>query len=261
MIRGQGMIAGIALLGALALAPTVGAQAPYISVHVDEIEPANSSAYEANSREWVAAFTAAGLGADQGWRGYTSGFTYAWVADMPNFAYMDSIEERFAAAGAAVGKEKMAELMEGGSPRSHYTEIWKSEPEMSYLPNGEPPSDMAYINVGTHHVKPGMDDEYKAVVKDVVAALTKIKADAAFVGYNIALGRGSYAYVSWGADRGALHSRLPMAAMLAEALGPEGAQELWDRWTRCINGTEERDWAIRPELSFTGVVGDDAAGQ
>jgi hypothetical protein len=255
------MIAGIAMLGALALAPAVAAQAPYISVHIDEIEPANSTAYEANGREWVAAFTEAGLGADQGWRGYTSDFTYAWVADMPNYAYMDGERERFAAAAAAVGEEKMAALEAGGSSRSHYTEVWKFEPEMSYLPEGPPTSGMTYINVGTHHVKPGMDDEYKAVVKDVVAALTKIKADAAFAGYSIALGRGSYAYVSWGADRGALHSGPEMGAMLVEALGPEGSREIWDRWTRCINGTEERDWAIRPELSFAGVAGGAGAGQ
>lgn len=254
MLRSKWMVVSLAALGVVALALPAAAQTPYISVHYDEIEPASANDYEANGRDWVAAFSEAGLGAEHGWRGYTSDFTYAWVADMPDFAFMDGEAERFAAAGAAVGEEKMKGLLAGGSSRSHYTEVWKYEPELSYAPNGVPTSGMTYINVGVHHVKPGMNDEYKAVVKDVIAALAKIKAEATFVGYSIALGQGSYAYVSWGADRAALHARAPMGALLAEAVGPEAAQALFDRWMSSINGVEERDWAMRPELSFTGTA-------
>jgi len=253
----------IALAGVLALASTsLIAQAPYLLVHFDQISPEGSHAFEANAKDWGKAFSEAGLGSEHSWDAYSSDFTYAWVLEMPDWAYMNGNAARQAAIAEAVGKETMAALIAGGSAAvSHYNEIWKFEPSLSYFADDFSPDGMTAINVGIHYVKPTMEEDYKSVVKDVVAALAKIGAPMHFFGHSIAAGQGSYAYVSYGENRAALHSGPEIGALLAQAEGPEGAQTLFERWTACITNVEERDWQVRPDLSYSPSAEPEAADE
>jgi len=253
------LILGVALT---LLAPlTAQAQSPaYIMVHYDEVMPAGSEAFEANSAMWVEAFTAAGLGAEHGWDAYSSDFTYAWVSPMPNWAFLDSAEARFAEVGEAVGEEKMAELLSGGAhTTTHYSEVWKSEPELSYMQEGFDPSGMKAANVGVHWVKPSANDEYRAMVKDLVAAVGKVETDINFMAFSVAMGDGSFAFVSWGEDRAALHAGRGMGPVLTEALGPEGAQDIFQRWVDSVVKVDDRDWGVRADLSYAPGAGGEMA--
>lgn len=248
------LVATLAL--ALLLAPSAAlAQvepAPFILVHYDRIDPAMTAAYEANSKEWVEAFTAAGIAEEYNWRGYQNSFTYAWVSDMPEYAWLDGTEERWAKAGEMLGEGKL-EALEAGASKAileHYTEIWKYESELSYQPPGFDPSGMNAVNVSIDYVKPGQGEAFRAVVKDAITAMKKIEAPINFFAYSIPFGQGSYAFVSWAKDRGALHSGPDIGELLAESIGSEESQKLYQRYLTSAHGTEDHDWRARHDLSY-----------
>ena len=245
------MMVGLALLSASIL-PAQMEISPYLTVHYDEIRPEQSNAYEANGKAWVDAFEAAGIGPEYGWDGYNADFTYAWVSDMPNWAYLDTAEARQKSVVDTLGEEKFAALMEGANSAvaRHHTEVLKFEPEMSYMPEGFNPMGMGAINVGTQYVKPARSAAFQAMVKEVVAAMKKVEAPIHFLTYSVAFGEGSYAFVSWGEDRAALHAGPQMGALLAQALGPEEAQAMFQNWTETIDKVVDKDWRVRPDLTY-----------
>lgn len=248
------------ILAALVLA-AVGASAqvepaPYLTIHYDRIDPAHMQAWEQNGKDWVEAFAAAGVDAEMGWRAYTSNFGYAWVSDMPNYAFLDGQQARNEKLEKMLGEGKLDELSEGGSPAivEHYNEIWKYQPEMSYIPAGFDPAGMGAITVATVSVKPGMGEEYRELVKQVVAAFQKSEAPANWFAYSTPFGAGSYAYVIWGKDRADLHSGPDMGDMLTEAMGAEKSAEMFSNYVKHIDGEETRDWMVRPDLSYMGAA-------
>jgi hypothetical protein len=232
--------------------------APYILVHQDTIDPAQLQAFEENNKEWVEAFKAAGADAEYSWRAYQDGFTYAWVSDMPNFAYLDDGEAREKAIDEMLGEGTMEKLMAGNTPPiiEHYTEIWKFEPDLSYWPEGFDVSKMNAINVSTDSIKPGTGADFREMVKEVIAAMKKLEADVNWFAYSVPFGKGSYAFVSWAEDRAALHGGPDMGDLLTEALGSEGAQGMYARWLDAMSATENKDWRARRDLSY--VAGDAA---
>jgi hypothetical protein len=245
------MILAALVLVSAALAAQVE-PAPYITIHYDRIDPAHMSAWEENNKQWVEAFSAAGIGAEMSWRGYQSGFTYAWVSDMPDYAFLDGQEARQKMLQEKLGEGKLAELEAGaaGAIVEHSNEIWKYQSEMSYMPEGFSLAEMAAINVGVVDVKPGMGEKYRALVKEAIEALAKVEAPINFFGYSTPYGEGSYAFVSWAKDRAALHSGPDMGELLTEAVGAEKTQEMYGRYMECVAGEEERDWRVRPDISY-----------
>ena len=82
--------------------------------------------------------------------------------------------------------------------------------------------------------------------------MKKIDAPVNFFSYTIPFGRGGYGWVSFGEDRAALHSGPQFSELLAEAVGPERAQEMFTEFMDCIATTEDRDWRIRTDLAYIG---------
>lgn len=244
----------------LAAAGAWAQPASYVTIHYDRIDPVHLEAWEANAKDWVAAFTGAGIGPEMGWWGYQSGFSYAWVSGMPNYAWLDGQKERVAELAEMLGEGKLEELEAAGAPAvvEHYNEIWKYEPELSYQPDGFNPAGMGAINVATVSVKAGMGEDYRELVKEAIAALDKINAPVNWFAYSIAFGEGSYGYVGWAKDRAALHSLPDMGELLTEAVGAEKTQEMFSRYVNCVAGEADRDWLVRPELSFMGAAAEEA---
>lgn len=240
----------------VAVATVLPAQepAPYITVHYDTIDPSGTQAFEQNSKDWVEAFAAAGAGEEYFWRAYQSGFTYAWVSDLPNYAYIDDAEARDKAATEMIGEDKMNELVAGaqGSITSHYSEIWKYQADMSYAPEGFDPSGMKAISVSFDTVKSDKGKEYQALVKEAIEAMKKVEAPVNFFSYSIPFGRGGYAWVTFGENRADLHSGPQMGELLTKAVGEERAQAMFSEFLDCIATTEDRDWRIRQDLAYVG---------
>jgi hypothetical protein len=229
------------------------AEAPaYLVVHYDQVEPSMSDEYEANGKAWVEAFTEKEMGEEWKWWAYSRpGFTYAYVFTMPNYAYMDAQPEREKMMVEALGEEKMKELMGGmGAIRSHYNEILKASPELSYEPQESIAKDPSFVQVGVHHVKPAMNEQFKGLVKQVVAAFEKAGAKLGFDAYEVAFGQGSYAFVTFADSAAQLYSQPDTRAILAEAEGPEFSKKIFDEWRDCIDDYGNVDWHYRPEMSY-----------
>ncbi|MDH3743781.1 MAG: hypothetical protein OES47_01620 [Acidobacteriota bacterium] len=245
------MTLGAAFLMA-AFLPAQMEPAPYITIHYDRIDPAQSAAFEQNNKDWVEAFSAAKAGADFHWRGYQSGFTYAWVSDLPSYAFLDGNDAREKMLNEKMGEGKL-EALEGGARGAiieHHNEIWKHEPDLTYQPEGFSPEGMGAVEVTTVDIKPSMNKEYRELVKEAIAALKKIEAPINFLGNSTPYGEGSYTYVSWGKDRASLHSAPGMGKLLAEAVGEEKAQEMFAHYMNCVSNVAERDWRVRDDISY-----------
>jgi hypothetical protein len=235
-----------------AVLPAQVEPAPYITVHYDRIDPAMAAEFEANNKDWVDAFKGAKAGQDYYWRGYQSGFTYAWVSDMPNYGWIDDSDSRDKMLNEKLGEERMNELSAGASDAivEHHTEIWKYQADMSYIPEGLNLQDMGAINVGIDYIKPGKGEEFRELVKEAVAAMKKIDAPVNFFAYSIPFGKGSYAFVSWAEDRAGLHGGPEFGKLLTEAIGEEKAKEIFKRYHECVADFEERDWRARRDISY-----------
>ncbi len=225
----------------------------YLLVHYDTVEPSKAMEFEANGKQWVEAFTSAEMGEEWTWDAYSKpDFTYAWVSVMPDYAYLDGQPEREKMMAEALGEEKVGELMAGaGAVRSHYSDILKAAPEMSYHPKEPLSSDPRFVRVGVHHVKPAMTRQFKDLVKRVVAAYQKAEAPLGFDAYEVEFGQGSFAFVSEADNAAQFYSQPQTGEILAQAEGAEVSQQLFQEWRDCISAYEISDWAYRPDLSYT----------
>ena len=244
----------LAIALALAALPALAEirPAPYIVVHYDTIDPAQTQEWNAVQKEWAEAFRKAKAGKDHYWPAYQSNLTYTWVSDMPSFGYLDGGEARDKAASELVGEGVMERLQAGTAPAilEHYTEIWKFEPELSYWPEGLDPSKMNAIRVRVDTIRPGKGETFEKLVKDVVAAMKKINAEVNFFAYSIPFGKGSYAFVNWGTNEAALHSGPSTRELLSKALGEEKSQAMYSNWLKHVTSTESSDWLIRKDLAY-----------
>ena len=221
-------------------------------VQFDQVDPSHAADLEANARDWVAAFTEHEMGPEWTWLAFSNqNFTYAWVMPMPDFAYLDGMEARQQAVFEKMGQEKLGGLLEGIKYiRSHRSEILKVEPELSYVPKDPAAKDPTFSRVGSHHVRPAIDEKFRALVKKVVAAFEKVEAPLGFDAYKVAFGEGSYIFVSSADSAGQLYSDPGTGAYLAEAYGPETALAMRGEWADCITGYETMNWNSRKELSY-----------
>ncbi len=165
----------------------------YTMIHYEEVGPANAPAYEENSKAWVTAFEEAEMGAEWAWRTYSGpNFNYAFLTDVPNYAYLDGADAREAAMVEALGKEKMdALLADGGGTTGHRHELTKDLPEYDYTPEGGM-GEVGFVHLATHSVKPGMGEQYRALVAKVIEARKQVGGGMAIRVSQVQFGHGSY---------------------------------------------------------------------
>lgn len=242
---------------ALTLIPAVAfadqheeAPTAYSMIHYDDVGPANSPAYEENAKDWVESFTEAGMGAEWEWRTYSGpNFNYVFITDVPNYAYLDGDDERWEAVVEVIGAEKIAELEAPGVSDAHRHELVKRMPELTYMPEGGM-GEVGFVHLSRHSVKPGMGDQFKELVAEVVAARKQVGSSMAVLGSSVEFGQGSYQFVTIAKDAAAFYSAASTREVLTEAYGAEKAQALFDGWRSCITDYETSDWQFRPDLSY-----------
>lgn len=231
----------------------------YSVIHFDNVDPANAPAHEENAKAWVAAFKESGLGAEYSWRMYSnSSFEYVYISDMPNFAFLDMQAAQETEVADAIGADKLGQLMASGVVSSHYSQIVKQAPELSYMPEGGL-GEIGFVHVGVHHVKPSMNEQFKAVAKKAIAARKKTGSTMAVFGSEIQFGQGSYQVVTVAKDAASYYSAPSIGAVLTEAYGAEEAMAMFNDWRNCITDYEISDWQFRPDLSF--MPGMESEGQ
>lgn len=225
--------------------------AKYLMVHVDVVEPSMQAEFEKINKKWVEAFTAAEMGPEWTWYGSNSDFTYVWVSPLEDYAFLDGQDDRNTAMAAALGEEKMAELMKGAKAiKSHHNEIAKFMPELTYEPAAPASETPGIYRLTSHMVKPAMTEQFETLVKEVVAAFKKVDSPVGFTGYQTQFGTGSYVFTTMADDAQQLSGFPGTGEVLAKALGEERAGEMYQEWRNCITDVETEEFEIRRELSF-----------
>lgn len=230
---------------------------PYSIIHFDDVGPGNATEYEQNAKEWVAAFAEAKAGVEWAWRTYSGpNFQYAFVTDVPNYAYLDGDEARWAKLSEVIGAEKIERLSAGGGSNGHSHEMVKRLPELSYMPK-DGMGDYGFVRLSRHTVKSGMGEQFKAAVGKAMEATRKAGGPMAVLVSEVRFGTGNYQFVTVAKDAASFYAAPGMGQVLAQAYGPEKAQELFDEWRGCISNYETSDWQFRPDLSYMpGMAGD-----
>ncbi len=230
----------------------------YTMIHYDDVGPANAPAYEENAKDWVAAFKEAGMGEEWGWQTYSGpNFSYAFLTDVPNYAYMDMQAEREKVMVEAIGAEKIAELSAGGGGSSrHRHELTKDMPEFNYTPEGGI-GESGLVHLSTHYVKPGMAEQFKALMAKVTEARKKVGGGLAVRVFEVQFGNGSYQVATLAKDAATFYSATSVGKVLGEVYGPEEAKAMFDQWRECITDYKTADWRFEPELSYMPGMDDD----
>lgn len=240
------------LLLAAPVAAAEGSDHPkYLIIHVDEIEPSMQAEFEKGNMKWVKAFEEAGMGPEWNWRASNSLFTYVWASPMDEYSFLDGQEARNEKMEKALGEAKMKELEEPAKAiKSHYTEILKYMPELSYEPAEPAAKSPAVYRVISHSVKPAMSEQFESLVKEVVAAFEKAGVQAGFTGYQTQIGGGSYYFTTMADSQEQLEGYPTTTEVLTKALGEERTAEMLEEWRSCIDDYDTEDYQIRPDLTF-----------
>ncbi len=246
----------------------------YRIIHFDQVHPSKMMEHEENSRQWVKAFRDAGMGEDWTWWASAGPqFTYVYVFPFRSYADLDLQDARNKEMAEALGEEKMNELVAGASTvRSHYSEIVKFEPELSY--HAPPMGPPGFLRVGVHWVEPSQDEPYRALMKKAAEAYAKTEQTGSFEVHKVAYGQGSYAIVTTAANAAAFYERPQIVEILTEAYGQEEAGKMLEEWLSYVNNYDTENYTIRADMSFipamyeaeaangeAGMIKDDAEGE
>ena len=223
------------------------------------VDPAEMDEFEAWFKDWVSAFQGSGLGAEYNW--FTSsgpGFNYIWVSPIGGYSVLEAREARQKQMGEAIGAEKMGQLLSKMHlMKSHHRELLRMRPELSYSGPADADPAPGFLRINTHHVRPGMEERYEAVIKQVAEAFAKAKHPHGWDAYSVEFGEGSYVFTSIAPSAADFHERPTAPQVLAKALGAEGAGKLMAEWRQCVSQTDTRDSRPRGDLSFVaGAAGE-----
>ena len=176
------------------------------------------------------------------WSWYTStgpGFTYTVAFPFHSFSYLDKEEERGKMMAEAIGEEKVADLLQRTSPtiRTHYSEIVKHDPELSYRPKAPSEAPPAFMHLSMHWVKPSKTEAYKAMVVKVRDAFAKADEPMGWEAYQMLFGEGTYAYVSQAESAAHFYQAPNAEKVLVKTLGEEAAGKIFKNGARASRTT------------------------
>jgi len=216
------------------------------------IEPADVEEFEAWFKDWVTAFQGSGLGADYNW--FTSsgpGFRYVWVTPVADYATLDAREAREKTMSEALGEETLGGLFSKMHLMKTYSrELLRMRPDLSYSGESDAMTTPGFINISVHHVRPGMEERYEALLKKVVEAFAGAEQPHGWDAYGVEFGEGSYLYTSIAASAAEYYGRPTTPQVLAKILGEEAAGKMVSEWRECISQYDTSDARPRAELSF-----------
>ncbi len=240
--------------GAAVMAGEEGAPQLMVVEHAT-IDPADMNEFEGWFEDWVEAFRGSGLAPDYNW--YTSsgpGFLYTWVSPISSYDVLAAREARQKQMSEALGEEKLGELFSKMHlMKTHSRELLRMRPELSYAGNADADPAPGFLRIDVHHVRPGMEERYEALIKRVVEAFAAVEHAHGWDAYGVEFGVGSYVYVSIAKNAAEYHQRPPAPQVLAKALGDEPAGKMLAEWRECISQVDRRDARMRPELSFAAA--------
>jgi hypothetical protein len=219
------------------------------------VDPAEVDEFESWFKDWVTAFQGSGLGADYNWHTSSGpGFNYLWVSPISDYSVLGAREERQKQMSEAIGEETLGQLLSKMHlMKGHFRELLRMRPELSYAGREDAVTAPEFLRIEVHHVRPGMEERYEGVVKQVKEAFAKADQPHGWDGYSVEFGEGSYVFTSIASSAADYHTRPTVPQVLAKELGEEGASKIMAEWRECISQFSRRDAQGRPELSFVAA--------
>ena len=221
-------------------------------VHYDRVEPSRTAEYEVAIRAWAAAFREGALGQKWAWRAYCGpDSTYAYRSSLPDFAFLDSENDRRQEMISVLGEERSERLRARTvAIRSHHSELLRKRPELGYRPARPQGADPAFLRVGAHRVRPAMTERFEAVLRRMTAALSRSRVALPLEVEEVRFGPGLYRLVVAAASAEELAAQPRLDELLRRSLGEEAARELLAEWRQCVSEYTTANWVFRPDLSY-----------
>jgi hypothetical protein len=144
-------------------------------IHEEVVKPSAVMAYEAVSKDFVAALTEKKVSSPAlNWFALmTTDFHYVYVARLDSFAALDSSQAEWNKAKDAVGPERWSALERRGNDAiSSYSEVvTMRRPDLSYVPANPrlKPEEHRYFRLFFYYLIPGKEKDAEALAKDYVA--------------------------------------------------------------------------------------------
>ncbi len=233
-------------------------------VEEEVVEPALAQRYETGVRILVAGMRRSKLGPELGWTTAQRGQSYFYVFTVRSLDELDPrspvTERRFQEILQGVGDEtakKFGSMTVPSPVRSVRMFVLEPVEEFSYRPARPVVEEPKLVFQEFHRVRHDMVEPYKAVIRRMLKALHKASYPIAWTAYRSVLGEGRgffgegryYYYVAPFDRPSQIYQEHAFGAALEKALGKEGAQELLAEEMKCLEGFEQTELKLRPDMS------------
>jgi hypothetical protein len=251
----------LSLLLSLGLALPAAAQAPdrgqLFEIATMSVSPADMGTFMEVVGMIKGAAEAADLPAEHGWQIWTSDFDVGIVSTVDNMAAFDDPEAFMRAISGTPGEEMMQDAMEKFQAevwaRSVSREVWELEADWSYAPAEPQIESTGYAEMLEFWLKPGMEEEFEAVVKDVMGFFAGMPGRYPINGFRPHFGdTGRAVFVVFHDGWGDYYGDHSLEQGL-EATGTGGEwQALMERLSDCTIDMDTTLWTHVGDLSYGG---------
>ncbi|HEY1584396.1 MAG TPA: hypothetical protein VGH63_01840, partial [Polyangia bacterium] len=173
--------------------------------------------------------------------------TYYSVGSFARWRDLETIGDERAKTSASLPSEarQYDRLCDETLAFPHTSEIWREEPELSYLPTGRRLTEAVQLVI--EDVKPTAD--YEAAWKPIAAALAQAKFPVERRTFFSSYGSGR-TLSFWLAPSAAVLKAAPtLQQALTSVVGEERAQALLAAWRACVLSSQTLDVEAKPEMS------------
>ena len=233
-------------------------------IEEEVVEPALAERYETGVRILVEGMRRAKLGRELGWTTAQRGQSYFYIFTVRSLDELDPrspvTEGRFRKIMQGVGDEtakKFGEMTIPSPVRSVSMFVLEAVDEFSYRPARSVVEEPKFVFQELHRVRHDRIELYKAVIRRMLKALHKADYPIAWTAYRSVLGEGRgffgegryYYYIAPFDRPSRIYQEHAFGAALEKALGKEGAQKLLADEMKCLEGFEQTEFRLRPDMS------------
>jgi hypothetical protein len=216
-------------------------------VHVDTLDPQKVQQFETARVRWVTLLRTTHKRDRRGLYLKIGANTYYSVVSFARWSELDALgEERRKTVGELAAEAKEYDRLSDESlVFPHASEIWRAEPELSYLPTGRRLTDA--VQVVIEDIKPTAD--YEAAWKPIAAALAQAKFPVERRTFFSSYGSGR-TLSFWLAPSAAVVKTAPtLLQALSGAVGEAQAKALLEAWRACVLSSQTLEVEPKPEMS------------
>lgn len=215
------------------------------------VEPSQAPAFEAAVKQVVKAATDAK--AKSAWHFWTEGWRYVLAYPVPNFAYFDdplAFQKQFAGTPGEAGFQQAMQEMTALAVRVSSTELVESVPGWEYEP-ATAPQQFYFGQVHEFWVKPGKNEQFNALVKEIMAFFAEVGYSYEVIGHRVHFGDpGRAAFITLVDDMSEYYGAKSLERLAQQRGAAQKWQGLVGRLAALIDRSDDTSIRYRSDLSF-----------